>query len=126
MRIQDKETIQKTRAHHAPERVIRMAGNLCVWVGEAFIGLSRLYLSWISRFETKWNIEERQTGPLLPVHRCRNVDEVTRCPNCFREIKSLVETIRIEHGFTIKTIQCEDCTEIHSQHLERLEQAKWN
>lgn len=126
MRIPDPEAIQINRPPHASERALWLAGRVCGWLGEAFIGFSWIALSWAGRYEKERNPAQRKERTLLPVHRCRNVAEVTRCPNCFREIKELIETIRIEHGMTFKTVQCEECTEIHTRQLERLEKAKWN
>lgn len=130
MRIQDQEIIQKTGAHHAPERAIRMAGNLCLWVGEAFIGLSCLYLSWVSRSEKKRNIEKRQTGPLLPVHCGRAMDKQQirhRCYGCKREVNLIIDSIEIAPSVIIKNNKCEDCTEIAIARIhENRAAAEWN
>ncbi len=127
MRPNDPKTIPTNRTDDARKCAYRLAGNICGWIGEAFIGIACLCLSRTGEFEKARDSEKGTKRALLPGNRSRVMEPLKpRCFGCKREVDQLIETVLIDNGLTVKNVRCEDCTEIYMDRLNKLEKAKWN
>ncbi len=132
MHISNQSGIQSNRTHHAGEHALRLAGRVCSWLGETFIGLSFLALSLYSRNEKTRDPEKRKRSGsvLLPIHRSGDMPkQKVRCPGCGRDVKveELVMLMFVEPGgVQVKAQRCTNCEDIYVEKMKMLEKSWLN
>ena len=107
MRYKDPGIFQANPAATGKERTLRLLGDGCAWLGEAFIGLSFAVLSQVRKSEISRHHQKLPERVLLSVDGERE-DQMQKktevkflCKGCYRDVVLILEVEGVP--------RCEDC-----------------
>ena len=124
LRHKDASVLQSDSPPSRKERALRVLADGCLWIGEAFIGLSYIMLSQIRKPNYCRRVEEMPRRLLLPADGQRKDKDMREeiilfeCQGCFRKVNILIPIHNIN--------RCEDCFIILNERDKQIQNSWMN